>query len=117
MNIDTFKKFVYDTYIITFIMSLFVVLYVSRKRKYSLKKIVLIMIKGLLFLPISSLLTYNFVMLGSLMRSFYLAVIIAVLVFAIDFLIKRIDSLYDLAVGSTDVNKNRKGESKVCKKK
>lgn len=51
------------------------------------------------------------------MRSFYLAVIIAVLVFAIDFLIKRIDSLYDLAVGSTDVNKNRKGESKVCKKK
>lgn len=117
INIDAFKKFVFDTYIITFIMSWFVVLYVSRKRKYSLKKIISIMVKGLLFLPISSLLTYNFVMLGSLMRSFYLAVIIAVLVFAIDFLIKRIDSLYDLAVGSTDVNKNRKGESKVCKKK
>ena len=117
MNLVDLKKFVFDTYVITFIMMLFVVLYFSRKNKYPIKKIVTIIIEGLLFLPISALLTYNFMMLGSLMRSFYLAVIVAVLVLAIDFLVKRIDRLYEVAVGSTDNNKNRKGDNKVCKKK
>lgn len=73
--------------------------------------------EGLLFLPISALLTYNFMLLGSLMRSFYLVVAVAVVIFFIESLAKRIDRLYELAVGSTDENKNRKGDNKVCKKK
>ena len=51
------------------------------------------------------------------MRSFYLVVAVAVVIFSIESLAKRIDRLYELAVGSTDENKNRKGDNKVCKKK
>lgn len=111
------KKIVFDTYAITFIMMLFVVFYFSRKNKYSIKKISSTITEGLLFLPISALLTYNFMLLGSLMRSFYLVVVVAVVIFSIESLAKRIDRLYELAVGSTDENKNRKGDNKVCKKK
>lgn len=111
------KKIVFDTYAITFIMMLFVVFYFSRKNKYSIKKISSMIAEGLLFLPISALLTYNFMLLGSLMRSFYLVVAVAVVIFFIESLAKRIDRLYELAVGSTDENKNRKGDNKVCKKK
>ena len=51
------------------------------------------------------------------MRSFYLVVVVAVLIYSIDYLIKRIDSLYELAVGSKELNKKGKGENKICKKK
>lgn len=111
------KKFVFDTYIITFIMMLFVVFYFSRKNKYSVKKIGSAIIGNLLFLPISALLTYNFMLLGSLMRSFYLLVVFVVIVVSINFLTNKIDKLYGIAVGSTKEHKNRKGDNKVCKKK
>ncbi len=55
------------------------------------------------------------------MCSFYLFVVILVVVLIIDFIKNRIDKLYNVAVGSNeevnDVYKNRKGENKKCKKK
>ena len=69
---------------------------------------------NLLFLPISALLIYNFVVLGSLMTNFYLLVVFVVIMFIINQLTTRVDKLYSIAVG--EVNENRKGENKVCKK-
>lgn len=109
-------KMIYDTYIITFIMSLFVVLLIGIKYKFSLLKVYTLIIMVLLFLPISALLIYNFKMFDNLMCSFYIMIICAVIVVTVDSIIKRINKLYNLAVGSTNFN-NRKGETKVCKKK
>lgn len=123
INMIDIKKFVFDTYIITFIMMLFVVLYYGKKNKLSLKRIFQICSLSLFFLPISALLNYNFMILGSLMCSFYLLVITVVIVLSIDFIRNRIDKLYDLAVGVqevrdvNEVDKNRKGENKKCKRK
>lgn len=123
INMIDIKKFVFDTYIITFIMMLFVVLYYGKKDKLSLKRIFQICSLSLFFLPISALLNYNFMILGSLMCSFYLLVITVVIVLSIDFIRNRIDKLYDLAVGVqevrdvNEVDKNRKGENKKCKRK
>lgn len=116
-NVVNIKKHVYNTYIITFIISLFVMFYYCKKNKCKLEKIFSLIIEDLLFLPISALLTYNFVFMSSLMRSFYLVVVVAVLIYSVDYLIKRIDSLYELAVGSKELNKKGKGENKICKKK
>lgn len=116
-SIIDLKKYVYNTYVITFIMALFVILYNCKKNKYQLKKIISLIIDSLLFLPVSALLTYNFMFMGSLMSSFYLVVVVTVLMYAIDYLVKRIDSLFELAVGSKELNKKGKGENKICKKK
>ena len=110
-----FKKFILDIYIVTFIITLFVVLYLSRKQRYSLNKIFCILVSGLLFLPVSALLIYNFVALKSLMSSFYLLVVFSVLMIIINQLTNRIDRLYDIAVGSNEI-KERKGK-KICKEK
>lgn len=110
------KKFTYNTYKITFIMMLFVVGYSSVRNKYSFSKIVSIIGLCLLFLPISILLNYNFTIMNSLMRSFYLVVIIAVMVIIIDFLTKKIDELYSVAVGSKDETKKGKGEKNYARK-
>ena len=110
-----FKKFILDIYIVTFIITLFVVLYLSRKQRYSLNKIFCILVSGLLFLPVSALLIYNFVALKSLMSSFYLLVVFSVLMTIINQLTNRIDRLYDIAVGSNEI-KERKGK-KICKEK
>lgn len=110
-----FKKFILDIYIVTFIITLFVVLYLSRKQRYSLNKISCILVSGLLFLPVSALLIYNFVALKSLMSSFYLLVVFSVLMTIINQLTNRIDRLYDIAVGSNEI-KERKGK-KICKEK
>lgn len=117
VRLADFKRFVYNTYSITFIMMLFIILYYSRKNKYQIKKIASIIAEGLLFLPISALVVYNFMITGSLMGSFYFTVIIAVLVLFIDSIANRIDRLYEIAVGSAEVSENRKGDNKKCKKK
>ncbi|MBE5820839.1 MAG: hypothetical protein E7310_08610 [Clostridiales bacterium] len=109
-----FKDFVLDIYIATFIITSFVVLYFGRKNKYSRKKFISILMNNLLFLPISALLIYNFVVLGSLMTNFYLLVVFVVIMFIINQLTTRVDKLYSIAVG--EVNENRKGDNKVCKK-
>ena len=115
LNFIDFKKFVIDIYIVTFIISLFVVLYYGRKQKYSLKKIIFIILNSLTFLPIAVLLVYNFVVLGSLMSSFYLLVVFSVVIFIINQLTSRIDRLFEIAVGSIEIN--GKGDKKVCKGK
>lgn len=103
-----FKKFILDIYIVTFIITLFVVLYLSRKQRYSLNKIFCILVSGLLFLPVSALLIYNFVTLKSLMSSFYLLVVFSILMIIINQLTNRIDRLYNIAVGSNEIKKERK---------
>lgn len=117
LSVIDFKVLVFNTYKITFIVFLLLVLYYSRKNKYTIKKVISILFNGLLFLPISVLLIYNFMMLGSLMSSFYLLVLYVVVTSVIGFVSKRIDTLYDIAVGSVEVNKNRKGDKKLCKGK
>ena len=116
INTIDFKKFIYDTYTITFIITLFVVGYYSRKNKYSIVKILKIISMSLFLLPISALLNYNFTIIGSLMSSFYLVVVVAVILLSIEFCTKRINSLYDIAVGSTNESKKGKGDNKKCKK-
>lgn len=115
------RKFVFDTYVITFVMMLFVVLYLGKKNKLNLKNIIINIFRLLLFLPISALLNYNFMILGSLMSSFYLVIFVAVIIFSIDYLTKKIDRLYEIAVSGKEVmvvvDKNGKGDNKKCKKK
>ena len=104
-----------DVYIATFIITSFVVLYFSRKQKYSFNKFIYIIVNSLLFLPVSALLIYNFVALGSLMSSFYLLVVFSVVVIIINQLTNRIDKLYNIAVGSNETKD--KGGKKICKGK
>lgn len=115
LNFIDFKGFVLDIYIATFIITSFVVLYFSRKQKYSLKKFISIIVDSLLFLPVSALLIYNFVVLGSLMSSFYLLVVFSVVIIIMNQLTNRIDKLYDVAVGSNETKE--KGGKKICKGK
>ena len=77
--------------------------------RYSLNKIFCILVSGLLFLPVSALLIYNFVELKSLMSSFYLLVVFSVLMIIINQLTNRIDRLYNIAVGSNEI-KEKKGK-------
>lgn len=72
------------------------------------------MVSGLLFLPVSALLIYNFVTLKSLMSSFYLLVVFSVLMIIINQLTNRIDRLYNIAVGSNEINKRK--ERKYARK-
>lgn len=115
LNFINFKKFILDVYIITFILTLFVVFYFSKKKNYSKKQVSSSVLISLLFLPVSSLLVYNFVVLGSLMSSFYLVVVVVILNLLITFIVDKIDKLYDIAVGKKETN--GKGEKKVCKGK
>lgn len=107
-----FKKFIVDVYIATTIIASFVVFYISRLKKCSLNKNIFLLMNTLLILPVSVLLIYNFVVLGSFMRCFYLLVVFSVVMIIINQLTNRIDKLYDIAVGQI----NRKGD-KVCKGK
>lgn len=120
-NLIDLRKFVFNTYIITFVMMLFIVTYFGRKNRLKCNNIIKSFIKTILFLPISALLNYNFMILGSLMSSFYLVVVVAVVIISIDYITKKIDSLYDVAVNGKEVkevvDKNGKGDNKKCKKK
>ncbi len=109
------KKFILDVYITTFISTSFIIFYSNRKQKYLLKKIIYLVVDSLLFLPVSILLIYNFLAVGSFMRCFYLLVVFSVVMIIIEQLTNRIDKLYDIAVGSIEIN--RKGDKKVCKEK
>ena len=115
------RKFVLNTYIITFVIMMFLVVYYGKKNNLNCKNIINTLIKSILFLPCSALLNYNFMILGSLMRSFYLVVVVAVIILSIDYILKRINRLYDLAVNETAVNivvnKYGKGDNRKCKKK
>lgn len=111
-----YKSFVFNIYIITFISLLLLMGYYNHKKSYPIKKIISTIFNGMLFLPISVLMIYNFMFLGNLMISFYLIVIFIVVTFVINLITKRIDTLYSIAVGSNEVNKNRKGDKK-CKDK
>lgn len=115
------RKFVLNTYIITFVIMMFLVVYYGKKNNLNCKNIINTLIKSILFLPCSALLNYNFMILGSLMRSFYLVVVVAVIILSIDYILKKINRLYDLAVNETAVNivvnKNGKGDNRKCKKK
>ena len=118
-NMFDLKKFIMNTYVITFVTMLFVVFYFSRKSKEKAKDIFKNILSCLLFLPISALLNYNFMILGSLMNSFYLFVAVIIIVLFIGFLNGKIDKLYNCAVESKEVdevNKKEKGDKK-CKKK
>lgn len=72
------------------------------------------MVSGLLFLPVSALLIYNFVTLKSLMSSFYLLVVFSILMIIINQLTNRIDRLYNIAVGSNEIKKRK--ERKYARK-
>lgn len=117
LNQLNFKTMVFNTYKITFIITVLLVIYYSRKNKYTVKKVISSIFNGLLFLPISVLLIYNCMMLGSLMRSFYLLVVFVVITFVTNSISSRINNLHDIAVGSIEVEKNRKGDKKLCKGK
>lgn len=121
LSLINIKKFVFNTYIMTFVIFLFLVVYFGIRRKLNLKQILKLILVSLTFLPMSALLNYNFMILGSLMRSFYLVVVVAVIILSIDYILKRINRLYDLAVNETAVNivvnKNGKGDNRKCKKK
>ena len=114
-NFVNFRGFILDVYIATFIITSFVVLYFSRKKNYSFMKVIYIIVNSLLFLPVSALLVYNFVILGSLMSSFYLLVVFSVVIFVINQLTTKIDKLYDIAVGNNEIKE--KGGKKICKEK
>ncbi len=114
LSLIDFKEFIYDVYIATFIIASFVVFYIIRSKKYSLKEVAILLMEILLILPVSVLLVYNFVILDSFMRCFYLLVVFSVVMILINQLTNRIDRLYDIAVGSIQLN--RKGD-KVCKGK
>lgn len=115
LNFVNFRGFILDVYIATFIITSFVVLYFSRKKNYSFMKVIYIIVNSLLFLPVSALLVYNFVILGSLMSSFYLLVVFSVVIFVINQLTTKIDKLYDIAVGNNEIKE--KGGKKICKEK
>lgn len=112
-----FKSMVLNSYKITFVVTMLMVMYYSYKRKYTIKKIISSLLIALMLLPISALLIYNFIMLGSLMSSFYLLVVFVVINCGINLFTKRVDNLYNIAVGSNEENKNRKGDKKLCKGK
>lgn len=112
---SNFKSFIFDIYIVTFIMCLFLIFYLSRKQKYTKKQILSSVVNSLFVLPISSLLFFNFVVLGSFMRNFYMLVVFVVVNLIINQLTNRIDKLYNIAVGNIETN--RKGDKKVCKEK
>ena len=78
-------------------MMMFVVFYYSKKSKITKKNAFKIMAICLLFLPISALLNYNFIILGSLMRSFYLVVVMLIITIFIDSLNGQINKLYKIA--------------------
>ncbi len=117
-NLIDLKEFVLNTYIITFVIIMFLNGYYGKKNNLNCKNITIILIKSILFLPCSALLSYNFLILGSLMRSFYLVVVVAVIILSIDYILKKINRLYDVAVNGTAVNivVNGKGDNKKCKK-
>ena len=117
-NLIDLKEFVLNTYIITFVIMMFLVVYYGKKNNLNCKNIINTLIKSILFLPCSALLSYNFLILGSLMRSFYLVVVVAVIILSIDYILKKINRLYDVAVNGTAVNivVNGKGDNKKCKK-
>ncbi len=112
---SNFKSFVFDIYIVTFIMCLFLIFYLSKKQKYTKKQILSSVVNSLFVLPISSLLVYNFLVLGSFMRNFYMLVVFVVVNLVINQLTNRIDILYNIAVGNSETS--RKGDKKVCKEK
>ena len=77
-KIEDFKTFLINTYIITFVVSLFIIGFASYKYKYSIEMIYKLIILSLLLLPIAVLINYNFNLLNSFMSSFYLIVVLAV---------------------------------------
>lgn len=115
-KIEDFRSYLFNTYIITFVVSLFVLGFISHKYKYSIGKIYKFIIICLLLLPIAVLINYNFNLLNSLMSSFYLIVVLVVIMLSINYFTIKIDKLYKIAVEGSEVIKNRKGEKKWKKK-
>ncbi len=116
-KIEDFKTFLINTYIITFVVSLFIIGFASYKYKYSIEMIYKLIILSLLLLPIAVLINYNFNLLNSFMSSFYLIVVLAVVMLSINYFTIKIDKLYKLAVEGSEIIKNRKGEKNGRKSK
>lgn len=116
-KIEDFKSFLINTYIITFVVSLFIIGFASYKYKYSIEMIYKLIILSLLLLPIAVLINYNFNLLNSFMSSFYLIVVLAVVMLSINYFTIKIDKLYKLAVEGSEIIKNRKGEKNGRKSK
>ena len=116
-KIEDFKTFLINTYIITFVVSLFIIGFASYKYKYSIEMIYKLIILSLLLLPIAVLINYNFNLLNSFMSSFYLIVVLAVVILSINYFTIKIDKLYKLAVEGSEIIKNRKGEKNGRKSK
>lgn len=116
-KIEDFKTFLINTYIITFVVSLFIIGFASYKYKYSIKMIYKLIILSSLLLPIAVLINYNFNLLNSFMSSFYLIVVLAVVMLSINYFTIKIDKLYKLAVEGSEIIKNRKGEKNGRKSK
>lgn len=115
-KIEDFKSYVFNTYIITFVFSLFIIGFASYKYKYRIDTIYKLIVLSLLLLPIAVLINYNFNLLNSLMSSFYLIVVLVVIMLSINYFTIKIDKLYKIAVEGSEVIKNRKGEKKWKKK-
>lgn len=116
-KIEDFKTLLINTYIITFVVSLFIIGFASYKYKYSIEMIYKLIILSLLLLPIAVLINYNFNLLNSFMSSFYLIVVLAVVMLSINYFTIKIDKLYKLAVEGSEIIKNRKGEKNGRKSK
>lgn len=116
-KIEDFKSFLINTYIITFVVSLFIIGFASYKYKYRIEMIYKLIILSLLLLPIAVLINYNFNLLNSFMSSFYLIVVLAVVMLSINYFTIKIDKLYKLAVEGSEIIKNRKGEKNGRKSK
>ena len=88
-----FNTVVLNTYKITFISILLLISYYGRKNNYTIKKTITSFLNSLLLLPICVLLIYNFMILGSLMSSFYLLVTFIMITFVTKTLSRKIDRL------------------------
>jgi len=112
-----FKEFIADVYKIALIIILLLILYRMNNNKITFKKLYYLIVGSVLLLPIFALLMFNFVVLDSLMSSFYLLVVFLIISYIINHISGRIDKLYNIAIGNNEVlSKKRKGE-KICKGK
>lgn len=113
---ENLDDFIFNTYIITLIVELFVIGYFTYKNKYSISKIFKLIILCILLLPVAVLINYNFNLLNSFMSSFYLIVVLVLIMLSIKFFTMKIDNLYKIAVEGSKNNKDRKGEFKNGRK-
>ena len=84
------KKYISNIYIIIFVIEILMIINYVTKNKCNLNRVIMLIVKAIIFLPISILLIYNFLLLESLMSSFYLLVVFVVVLYITKFLFLKI---------------------------